>query len=56
MITNNDCRQGDNVQLLGLSTDIKPTSNIGENSLYLELDTGDVYYFSDNQWLVVGGN
>lgn len=56
MVTNNDCRQGNNFQFLGKSTDDKPTTNIGENSLFLELDTGTVYYFSNNQWLVVGGN
>ena len=55
MVTNNDCRQGDNFQFLGKSTDEKPT-NVGENSLFLELDTGTIYYFSGNQWNEVGGN
>ena len=42
----------------GLSTDEKPTSwggrEIEDNSLFLELDTGDFYYFSDGAWSKVG--
>ena len=39
--------------LLGLSTDEKPDDAF-ENSLFLELDTGDFYYFSDGKWAKVG--
>lgn len=38
----------------GLSTDEKPTT-CGVNSLFLELDTGDVYYFNGSTWAKVGG-
>lgn len=38
----------------GLSTDEKPT-NAGVNSLFLELDTGDFYYFDGSDWQKVGG-
>lgn len=40
-------------EFLGLSTDTKPT-NCGINSLFLELDTGDVYYFNSTEWLQIG--
>lgn len=39
--------------LLGLSTDTKPDDAF-ENSLFLELDTGDFYYFTDGEWAKVG--
>lgn len=38
----------------GLKTDSKPT-DCGVNSLFLELDTGDVYYFTGASWAKVGG-
>lgn len=38
-----------------LSTDTKPTEKIGLNSLCLELDTGDLYYFNGTAWAKVGG-
>ena len=38
----------------GLSTDSKPT-DCGVNSLFLELNTGDVYYFTGAAWAKVGG-
>ena len=41
-------------ELKGLSTDSKPTANIYPNSLFLELDTGDVYYWSGTEWAKVG--
>ena len=37
----------------GLSTNTKPT-DCGINSLYLELDTGDFYYFTGTAWAKVG--
>ncbi|MBQ6022573.1 MAG: hypothetical protein IJL25_06585 [Clostridia bacterium] len=44
----------------GLHADTKPTgkvngANVGVNSLFLELDTGDVYYFTGSDWTKVGG-
>lgn len=39
----------------GLSTDVKPTEDIAPNSLFLELDTGDFYYFDGSAWAKVGG-
>lgn len=38
----------------GLSTDTKPT-DCTVNSLFLELDTGDFYYFNGSAWQKVGG-
>ena len=37
----------------GLHTDQKPT-DCGVNSLFLELDTGDFYYFNGTTWTKVG--
>ena len=45
---------GQNANLLGKSTDEKPT-NVEINTLFLELDTGDFYYFDGTNWLKVGG-
>lgn len=44
---------GATANLLGLSTDSKPT-NVDKNTLFLELDTGDFYYFDGTEWLKVG--
>jgi hypothetical protein len=53
MITINDCRQQNEYEFKGLSTDTKPES-CGVNSLFFELDTGDFYYFTGVEWLKVG--
>lgn len=45
---------GSVANLLGLSTDTKPTS-VEINTLFLELDTGDFYYFDGTTWAKVGG-
>ena len=37
----------------GLSTDTKP-SDVPVNTLFLELDTGDFYYFGGTDWTKVG--
>ena len=39
--------------LLGLSTDTKPDDAF-INSLFLELDTGNFYYFNGEEWAKVG--
>lgn len=42
----------------GESTDSKPTSwggsTIANNSLFLEVDTGDFYYYNGTSWAKVG--
>ena len=42
----------------GLSTDDKPTEYdgfpVGVNSLFLELDTGNFYYFDGSEWQSLG--
>jgi hypothetical protein len=54
MITYNDCRQGNEYEYKGLSTDEKPT-DCGVNSIFLELDTGNFYYFDGETWAKIGG-
>ena len=38
------------VELEGESSETKPTENIGVNSKFYELDTGDFYYFDGSAW------
>ena len=45
---------GSAANLLGYSTDEKPT-DVEINTLFLELDTGDFYYFNGTAWAKVGG-
>lgn len=41
-------------EILGKSTDTKPTdANI--NDMFIELDTGDAYYWDGLSWQVIGG-
>ena len=54
-ITSNGKKQMDDLEFKGLSTDQKPL-NCGANSLFLELDTGDFYYFDGTTWHKVGGD
>jgi len=43
-------------QFVGLSTDSKPTGwQIPANSMFLELDTGDFYYYDGSDWAKIGG-
>lgn len=44
---------GHNPDLLGLSTDTKPTG-YGVNTLFLELDTAEFYYYTGDEWAKVG--
>ena len=47
---------GNGADYRGLSTDVKPTGDTVEvYSIYLELDTGDFYYFDGTNWLKIGG-
>lgn len=49
-----DCRN--KVTYEGLSTDSKPTTNVGTNDEFKELDTGKTYYFNGSAWAEgVGG-
>lgn len=45
---------GSGANYLGLSTDEKPT-DAAVNSLFLEVDTGDFYYYDGTDWAKVGG-
>ena len=47
-------------ELVGLSGDAKPTGtfsgyNIAPNSVFLELDTLDLYYYTGSGWTKAGG-
>ena len=55
-ITNKLVHATDYVELEGLSTDTKPTENIGVNSKFYELDTKNEYYFNGTAWAKVGGD
>ena len=52
MVSNN--REDFSFEYIGLSTDVKPLS-AETNSLFLELDTGDFYYFTGAEWVKLGG-
>ena len=51
--------KGARFDYMGLSSDTKPTNTedhpMEVNSLFLELDTGDVYYYTGESWAKVGG-
>lgn len=47
---------GSTANLKGESTDIKPTIGIAQNTLFLELDTEELYYWDGAEWKVVGDN
>ena len=55
MVTNKLSHATDYVELEGLSTDEKPTEDVGVNSKFYELDTNNVYYFNGEEWAKVGG-
>ena len=41
-------------EILGVSTDTKPT-DVDINDMFIELDTGNAYYFNGSTWEVIGG-
>lgn len=41
-------------EIFGKSTDTKPT-DVNLNDLFVELDTGDAYFWDGSQWQIVGG-
>lgn len=45
-----------NTQLMGLSTDTKPTVGVEPNALFWELDTNGMYFFDGTAWQSVGGS
>ena len=47
--------EGGETSYRGLSTDSKP-NNVPENSVFVELDTGVGYYYSNGEWQVFGAN
>lgn len=55
MVTSVQPNFGDFYQLVGLSTDEKPT-DVGINSLFLALDTNEMFYFDGEDWVAVGGD
>ena len=47
---------GQGADYRGLRTDVKPTGEmVAVNSIYLELDTGNFYYFDGTTWNKIGG-
>lgn len=45
----------------GLSTDTKPTQNIATGSVFLEVDTGSVFFYDESgaegeEWIQAGGD
>lgn len=45
---------GASATLMGLSSDSKPT-DVDVNTLFLELNTGDLYFYNGTEWQKVGG-
>jgi len=46
---------GEVKQYVGTSEDTKPTDKfVPINAMFLELDTGDFYYFDGEDWLLFG--
>ena len=41
-------------EIYGKSTDTKPT-DVNVNDMFIELDTGDAYYWDGLSWQVIGG-
>ena len=41
-------------EIFGTSTSTKPT-DVKLNDLFIELDTGDAYYWDGSAWQIIGG-
>ena len=54
-VTNKLSHETNYMEFEGLSTDDKPTEDVGVNSKFTELDTNDVYYFTGEAWAKIGG-
>lgn len=46
---------GSSANYIGLHDDEKPET-AAVNAMFLELDTGDFYYFNGTEWAKVGGD
>lgn len=44
-------------EIYGLAADTKPTDNLANGSVFIEIDTGNVYFFDEEnvEWIKVGG-
>ena len=54
MITTVDRKLKAQHEYIGTSDDTKPVK-CSANSLFLELDTGDFYYYDGGEWQLIGG-
>ena len=45
------------IEAYGLSTDDKPTDNVANGSMFIEMDTGGVHFFDaeNEEWLMFNG-
>ena len=45
-------------EFAGRSADDKPTANVATGSIFLEVDTGDVYVYDEDyeEWYEIGGS
>lgn len=60
LVHNGFDEEKDYIEAAGLSTDSKPSENIVTGSLFMEVDTGDIYAFDEtgaawNQIAALGG-
>ena len=55
MITQNRYDLQGDTTYEGLSTDDKPTKEVPVNALFLELDTGDFYFWNGTEWGKING-
>ncbi len=62
MVRVTECREiGTNIylkEIYGLQNDTKPTSNLATGSIFIEIDTGKVYFFDEEntRWIESGTN
>lgn len=54
LITNSGKRL---IEAYGLSSDTKPTTNIAQGSVFIEIDTSNAYFFNEasSAWVKAGG-
>lgn len=45
------------IEAYGLSTDIKPTTDVMQGSVFIEIDTSNAYFFNEasSSWVKAGG-
>lgn len=46
------------IEAAGLSTDTKPAEKVATGSVYMEVDTGKVYFYNETaeEWTEIGGS